>query len=90
MKRILMLLMLLGLLLFAGRALAMSSTNYRLDWFAPLTSSGGPAGSTHYAGDFSVGQSVVGHASSTGYTAGLGYWYGAAGGYQVYLPIVLR
>ena len=90
MKRMLMLLMLLGLLLFAGRALAMSSTHYQLDWFAPLTSSGGPAGSTHYAGDFSVGQSVVGHASSTGYTAGLGYWYGAAGSYQIYLPIVLR
>ena len=60
MKRTLILLMLLGLLLFAGSALAMSSTNYRLDWFAPLTSSGGPASSTHYAGNFSVGQSVMG------------------------------
>jgi hypothetical protein len=90
MKRILMLLMLLGLLLGASQALAMSSTHFRLDWFAPLTSSGDPASSTHYTGNFSVGQAVIGYASSTGYTAGLGYWYGAAGGYQIYLPVVLR
>jgi hypothetical protein len=90
MKRILMLLILLGLLLIAGSALAMSSTNYRLDWFAPLTSSGGPASSTNYAGNFSVGQAVIGYAGSTGYAAGLGYWYGTAGGYTIYLPVVLR
>lgn len=90
-KPLLMLLMvLLCALWLAQGALAMSSTNYRLDWYTPLTSSGGPASSTNYAGNFSVGQSVIGYASSTGYTAGLGYWYGAAGGYKVYLPVVLK
>jgi hypothetical protein len=90
MKRILILLMLIGLLLFASSALAMSSANYRLDWFAPLTSSGGSASSTHYAGNFSVGQAVIGSAGSTGYTAGLGYWYGAAISYRLYLPLILK
>jgi hypothetical protein len=90
MKRTLILLMLLGLLLFAGSALAMSSTNYKLDWFAPLTSSGGPASSTNYAGNFSVGQAVIGYAGSTGYTAGLGYWYGAVVSYRRYLPLISK
>ena len=34
-------------LLLAGSVLAMSSADYRLDWFTPLTGNGGgPAGST--------------------------------------------
>jgi hypothetical protein len=81
---------LLGGLLLAQIVLAMSSTNYKLDWYTPLTSSGGPATSTNYAGNFSVGQSVIGYATSTGYTAGLGYWYGAAGQYKIYLPIIMK
>ena len=80
----------LGGLLLVEVATAMSSTNYRLDWYTPLTSSGGPASSTNYAGNFSVGQAVIGYASSTGYTAGLGYWHGAAGGHQVYLPLIMK
>ena len=90
MKRTLILLMLIGLLLFAGSALAMSSTNYRLDWFTPLTGSGGPVSSPNYAVSFSVGQSVIGYASSSSSTAGLGYWYGTAGGFKVYLPSILK
>ena len=90
MKRLSMLLMLIGLLLFASTALAMSSANYRLDWFTPLTSSGGLASSSNYAGNFSVGQSVIGYASSPGYAVGLGYWYGATGGYRVYLPLIMK
>jgi hypothetical protein len=80
----------LGGLLLVEVAAGMSSTNYRLDWYTPLTSSGGPASSTNYAGNFSVGQAVIGYASSTGYTVGLGYWYGAAGGYKVYLPLIWK
>ncbi len=37
MKRIAILLALAVVLLLAGRVLAMSSANYRLDWFVPLT-----------------------------------------------------
>jgi len=78
-------------LVLAGSALAMSSTNYRLDWFTPLTSGGGgAASSTNYAINLTIGQTAIGGLSSANYAAGLGYWYGAAVGYKVYLPLVLR
>ncbi len=82
---------LLGGLLLAQIALAMFSTNYRLDWFTPLTSGGGGAmSSAHYAVNFTVGQTASGASASTNYNVGLGYWYGAAGGYRVYLPLILK
>jgi len=91
MKRTALLLTLAALLLLAGRALAMYSTNYRLDWFVPLTGGGGgPAGSDHYAVNFTVGQSAIGASTSTNYRGCLGYWCGAAAQYRVYLPLVLR
>jgi hypothetical protein len=90
MKRIMISLLVIALLLGASTVLAMSSDNYRLDWFTPLTGGGGgPASSTHYAADFTVGQSSIGPSSSTNYEVGLGYWYGI-GGYRVFLPLVLR
>jgi len=79
------------LCLLAGSVLAMSSTNYRLDWFTPLTSGGGgAASSTNYAVNLTIGQAAIGGSSSANYAAGLGYWYGVAMGYKVYLPIVLK
>jgi len=83
---------LLCALLLAGNALAgMSSTNYRLDWFTPLTGGGGgPAASTNYAVNFTVGQAAIGFSASDNYTAGFGYWYGAVGPFRLYLPLVLR
>jgi len=90
-RTLIVLLCLLCGLLLAGRALAMSSTNYRLDWFTPLTSGGGGAASSaHYAVNFTVGQAAIGIASSTSYGGCLGYWCGAAAQYRVYLPLVLR
>ncbi len=90
MKRTLMLLLLIGLLLFAGRALAMSSTNYRLDWYTPLTTGGGGAAtSTHYAVNLTLGQTAYDTSTSTHYRAGLGYWAGLVT-YRVYLPLVLK
>jgi hypothetical protein len=66
---------LLFLLLLAPDAYSMSSTGYRLDWFAPLTTGGGGAsGSPSYAVNVTVGQSVIGATSSTGYKISLGYW----------------
>ena len=65
------------LLLWAGSALAMSSPNYRLDWYTSMTGGGGgPASSAHYAANFTVGQTVVGASASEHYGSGLGYWYG--------------
>ena len=95
MKRLVLLLTLAALLLLAGRVLAMSSANYRLDWFTPLTGGGGGrASSTNYAVNFTVGQSAIGASTSTNYRGCLGYWCGiaeaAAVSYRIYLPLVLR
>jgi hypothetical protein len=82
---------LLSGLLLAQITLAMSSTNYRLDWFTPLTTGGGGAAtSTHYAVNVTVGQTATGASSSTSYEAGLGYWYGVGGSYWIYLPLIMK
>jgi len=79
------------LCLLAGSALAMSSSNYRLDWFTPLTGGGGGAASSaNYAVNLTVGQTAIGASSSASYGVGLGYWYGAVVQYKVFLPVVLR
>ena len=91
MRRTAILLTVLVLLLLASNAGAMSSANYKLDWFTPLTGGGGgPASSTNYAVNFTIGQTVVGASSSASYQVGLGYWYGVAQQFKVYLPIVLK
>ena len=82
---------LLALLLLAGSALAMRSTNYWLDWFTPLTGGGGgPAASAGYAVNLTVGQTAIGLSGSAGYAAGLGYWVGAGAQFKTYLPLVVR
>jgi hypothetical protein len=91
MKRATFLLALVAFLLLAGSALAMSSDNYQLDWFTPLTASGGGAASSdHYSISFTVGQTVIGTSDSSSYEGCLGYWCGAAAGHRIYLPLVLR
>ena len=78
------------LLLLAGGALAMRSTHYWLDWHTPLTGGGGgPASSTHYAVNLTVGQTAIGVSSSSNYQVCLGYWCGTAGPWRIYLPLVL-
>ena len=65
--------------------------NCRLDWFTPLTGGGGgPASSTNYAVNLTVGQSAIGASASANYEGCLGYWCGTAVEYRVYLPLVLR
>ena len=90
MKRTTYLLVLATCLLLAVGALAMSSDNYKLDWFVPLTASGGGAASSeHYAIRFTVGQTVIGTSDSSRYECSLGYWCGGAAGHRIYLPLVL-
>jgi len=84
-------LLLLLFLLAAGTGMAMSSTTYRLDWFVPLTGGGGGrASSVSYAANLTIGQPAIGPGASTGYGAGLGYWYGVPAQWPTYLPLVLR
>lgn len=92
MKRTTTLLVLIILLVWVGNALAMSSTDYRLDWFTPMTGSGGgPAISTNYAANFTVGQTVIGASASEHYGSGLGYWYGFLSSMiRNFLPLVIR
>jgi hypothetical protein len=76
--------------LIIQNAAAMSSTNYRLDWFTPATSGGGGAmSSTNYAVNLTIGQTAIGSHSSTNFIAGLGYWYGVLQS-RLYLPLILR
>jgi hypothetical protein len=71
-------------------SLAMSSTHFRLDWFTPGTSGGGPLTSAHYAANLTVGQSAVGALSSAHYQACMGYWCGVPVPSWIYLPLVMR
>ena len=90
-RRVTILLALTVILLLAGSVLAMSSTNYRLDWFTPMTGGGGaPASSASYAVNLTVGQTVIGASSSANYGVGLGYWYGAVAQFRIFLPVVLK
>jgi hypothetical protein len=88
MKMKIVLVSVLAALLLTSSALAMSAA-YRLDWLVPLTGGGGPANSTNYKANITVGQTAIGASSSTNYKAGLGYWYGIPA-YHFYLPLVLK
>jgi hypothetical protein len=91
-KMVVILITALALLLVTGTALAISSVNYRLDWFIPLTGGGGgPASSANYAVNFTVGQSATGSSASTNYAVGLGYWYGVVRQFiSIYLPLIFK
>ena len=91
MKRITLSLILILCLLFVGSALAGSSDNYRIDWFTPLTSSGGgTASSANYAVSYTVGQSVIGSSSSGNYEVCTGFWCEALSAFKIYLPLILN
>ncbi len=48
---------------------------YDIPWQS-INAGGDDISSTNYQMMFSVGQSVIGYATSTNYEAGIGYWYG--------------
>jgi len=90
-KLILIAAVLLCGLALSGVALAMSSTHYRLDWFTPATGGGGgPADSSSYAVNLTVGQSAISTSTSTHYAACLGYWCGLAVEHHFYLPLMSK
>lgn len=70
-------------------ASAMDSTNYRLEWYTPLTGSGGSMSSTNYKLDFTVGQSASINIMDSTNRACLGYWCGLID-WRVFLPLILK
>ncbi len=73
----------------ANKVSAMDSTNYRLDWYTPLTGSGGSLSSTNYKMDFTVGQSVSINLMASASRACMGYWCGIID-WRIFLPLILR
>lgn len=87
----------LAVLLVAVQAVqAMQSANYRLDWFAPLTASGGAGASTSYKMDIVIGQTVSQNSASAGYKAQMGYLAGVTSAvtppddYFIRLPLIWK
>jgi len=83
--------LLIVFLLLTSSALAMSSANYKLDWFVPLTGSGGSEmSSANYKAYVTVGQTAIGASASASYGACLGYWCGQLTGGRLHLPLIMR
>ena len=80
---------LLVVLLLAGIAMAQTSASFDFSWHV-LAGGGGQAVGTTYAANYTVGQGTIGWTNSGSYGAGIGYWYGATGGYRIFLPLVLK
>lgn len=78
------------LLVAVQAAQAMNSASYRLDWFAPLTASGGVSASANYGMKISIGQTVSQTSTSAGYQAQMGYWAGVFNPYLIQLPLILK
>ena len=90
-RKTILLALLIIFLLLTSSALAMSSTNYKLDWFVPLTGSGGSEmSSTNYKAYVTIGQTAIGASASTNYGACLGYWCGQLPGGRLHLPLIMR
>ncbi|PWH14320.1 MAG: hypothetical protein DDG59_13115 [Anaerolineae bacterium] len=75
--------------LLVETAFGMSSTNYRLEWFTPLSGSGGSMSSAHYRVDFTVGQSASVNLIESTQRMCLGYWCGGID-WRIFLPLILR
>jgi hypothetical protein len=77
-------------LLLVSNVVAMSSSSYAMNWYVPVTGSGGEISSTNYSINFTVGQTVIGPISSASYHSGLGYWFGSMLDRIIRLPIVFK
>lgn len=89
-KPIFVLLALFVLLVMVQSVFAMSSANYQLNWYVPMTGIGGPhMTSANYAVDMTAGQSAVNVSSSANYDVRMGYWAGFPGS-RIFLPTVRK
>ena len=97
-KFVLLLSVALLLALAGGIALAQTSAHYDLSWH--VLSAGGREGmtSSSYTAHGTLGQFAIGPATSGQTSVGSGYWSGVlqtvggpvSGGYEIYLPILLK
>lgn len=85
---ILLMIMMIGLWVTSD-VLAMESPNYRLEWFTPLTGSGGQMSSANYQIELTLGQTAIGALESSSYSLCLGFWCGELMD-QLFLPLILR
>ena len=77
-------------LLVVSVALAQSGGGYDLTWWT-ADGGGGAASGGGYALNGTIGQPDAGALSGGGYTLAGGFWGGgAAGGYDLFLPLILR
>ena len=88
-KRMAILSGLIVALLVVSSALAMSSPNFRLDWNVG-SSGGGPASSTTYQANITIGQTATGASTSASYAAELGYWSAFPFESEAYLPLIAK
>jgi hypothetical protein len=91
MKKSILILLSLFIAIFLGtNTYAMSSTNYKIDWFVLLNSSGGgEASSATYKVNYTIGQTAIGASAGSSYRVGLGYWTGLANP-SIHLPLILK
>lgn len=91
MKRRAILLTFVLLLLLTQTVLAMSSTNYGLDWLLPLTGgSGGEVSSSNYAANLTLGQTVADDSSSANYAVHMGFWQDFVNAMRTWLPMAVK
>jgi hypothetical protein len=70
---------------------AMSSPNFRLDWYVNISGAGGGrSSSTLYTADFTIGQNAVSAASGPNFSAGMGYWAAFPFNTYLFLPEIVH
>ena len=77
------------LLAMASIALAQVSSNYDLSWHV-ISGGGGQMESTGHTLQGTLGQPATGSMTSSGHTLCSGFWCAESGGFEVYLPLILR
>jgi len=73
-----------------------ASSNYRIDWMVPITggssspSSGPSSSSSSYTVELTVGQTVIGEATSTTMINTMGFWHEDLYRFKVYMPYLSK
>ena len=88
---LLLLIVLLAALILAQSVEAMASEHFVLDWFTLLNSAGGgPAASSHYHANLTIGQTAIRTSTSPHYQIRLGFWVEMLRQWFLSLPLIQR